>query len=52
MPAKSKAQLRFMEAAAHDKKFAKRAGISSATAKEFVAATPKGKKLPERKGKK
>lgn len=49
MPAKSKAQLKFMQAAAHNPRFAKKAGIPQATAREFVQATPKGKKLPARK---
>lgn len=49
MPSKSKAQHRFMEAAAHDPGFAKRAGISPAKAAEFAHAD-KGRvaKLPER----
>lgn len=38
VPSKSKAQQNFMRAAAHDKGFAKRAGIPQSTAKEFVAA--------------
>lgn len=45
MPAKSKAQLRFMAAVASGK--VKKKGLSRAEAKEFVHAT-KGKKLPER----
>lgn len=51
MPVVSKAQNRFMQAAAHDPRFAAKAGITPATAREFVAATPKGaiKRLPERK---
>lgn len=50
MPAVSKAQARFMQAAAHSKKFAKQVGIPMATAKEFMSKqkTPY-KKLPARK---
>ena len=49
-PSTSKAQHRFMEAAAHDPGFARRAGISQATAAEFAHAD-KGRvaALPERK---
>lgn len=36
MPSTSAKQHRFMEAAAHDPAFAKKAGISQSTAKEFV----------------
>lgn len=36
MPSVSAKQHRFMEAAAHNPAFAKRAGISQSTAKEFV----------------
>jgi hypothetical protein len=38
MPSKSKKQHRFMQAAAHNPKFAKKAGIKPSVAKEFVAA--------------
>ena len=38
MPSKSPAQHRFMLAAAHDPKFAKKAGIPLTVAMEFVAA--------------
>jgi hypothetical protein len=38
MPSLSKAQHKFMEAAAHSPAFAKKAGISPAVAKKFVAA--------------
>jgi hypothetical protein len=41
MPSKSPQQHRFMEAAAHNPEFAKKAGISQAVAKEFVAADAK-----------
>jgi len=51
MPAKSKAQLRLMQAAAHNPAFAKKAGVPVSVAKEFVGKTPKGAKLPARKGK-
>ena len=38
MPSKSTKQHRFMEAAAHNPKFAKKAGIPQKVAKEYVAA--------------
>ena len=38
MPSKSPKQHRFMEAAAHNAAFAKKAGIPQKVAKEFVAA--------------
>ena len=38
MPSKSPKQHRFMEAAAHNPKFAKSAGIPQKVAKEFVKA--------------
>lgn len=38
MPSKSAAQHRFMEAAAHNPEFAKKAGISQKVAKEFAKA--------------
>ena len=38
MPSKSKAQHRFMAAAAHNPAFAKKAGISQEQAAEFVHA--------------
>ena len=49
MPSKSAKQHRFMEAAAHNPAFAKKAGISQKVAKEFVSADkatvkPKSKK--------
>ena len=45
MPSKSAKQHKFMEAAAHNKEFAKKAGISQKVAKEFVKADKaKGKK--------
>ena len=44
MPSTSEKQRRFMAAAAHDPKFAERAGIPQSVAKEFNQAD-KGKKL-------
>jgi hypothetical protein len=44
MPSTSDKQRRFMAAAAHDPKFAKRVGIPQSVAKEFNQAD-KGKKL-------
>lgn len=41
MPSKSKKQKRFMAAAAHNKSFAKKAGISQSVAREFHAADKK-----------
>ena len=38
MPSKSAKQHRFMEAAAHNPSFAKRAGIPQGVAREFVSA--------------
>ena len=38
MPSKSAKQAKFMRAAAHNKGFAKKAGISQKVAKEFVSA--------------
>lgn len=38
MPSKSKKQRRTMQAAAHDPKFAKKVGIPTSVAKEFVKA--------------
>jgi len=46
MPAKSKAQLRLMAGVAGGS-FSK-PGLKPAVAKEFVAATPKGKTLPQK----
>jgi hypothetical protein len=45
-PVKSKAMARFMGAVASGS--LKKKGLSPATAKEFLDATPKGKKLPEK----
>jgi hypothetical protein len=44
MPSKSKKQKKFMAAAAHDKDFAKKAGISQKVAKEFHSADKRKKK--------
>lgn len=44
MPSTSSKQKRFMAAAAHDKEFAKKAGISQDVAKEFNQADSKKKK--------
>lgn len=43
MPSKSKKQAKFMAAAAHNPKFAKKAGIKQSVAKEFNAADSKKK---------
>lgn len=51
MPAKSKAQFKFMEAAAHNPKFAKKAGIKPSQAAEYVAGQKNYKSLPDRKKK-
>jgi hypothetical protein len=47
MPSVSKAQNRFMQAAASNPKMAKELGIPQKVAKEFVKETKKGK--PEKK---
>jgi len=54
MPAKSKAQFRFMEWVQHNPEEARKSGvtISASKAKEFTKATPSYKKLPARKKKK
>lgn len=43
MPSVSKKQERFMQAAAHNPEFAKRAGIKQAIAREFVEADKRKK---------
>lgn len=43
MPPVSEKQRRFMQAAAHDPAFAKKAGIKRSVAKEFADADPGGK---------
>jgi hypothetical protein len=53
VPSTSQAQHNFMEAVAHDPKFAKKAGVAQSVGKDFAAAD-KGKdtsKLPQRKSK-
>ncbi len=52
MPSKSPKQARFMAAAAHSPKFAKKAGIPVAVAKEFNAADTGGPLLRALTGKK
>ena len=55
MPSKSAKQHRFMEAAAHNPAFAKKAGIPQKVAKEFVAAdaaTTRKEAKPKSAGKK
>jgi hypothetical protein len=51
---KSKAQYKFMQAAANNPEFAKKADIPQSVAKEFIEATPKGayKKLRKKLKKK
>jgi len=44
MPSKSRKQAKFMAAAAHNPKFAKKAGIPVSVAKEFHQADKKKKK--------
>lgn len=44
MPSKSSKQKRFMAAAAHDKSFAKKAGIPQKVAKEFNKADKRKKR--------
>jgi hypothetical protein len=50
MPSKSAQQHRFIEAAAHNATFAKKAGIPQKVAKEFVAADKKTAKRTYRSG--
>jgi hypothetical protein len=50
MPSKSPAQKRLMAAAAHDKDFAKKAGVPQKVAKEFNKADQK-KATPRKGGK-
>ena len=52
MPAKSQAQNRLMQAAAHNPAVAKRTGVPQSVAKEYVAATPSTKGLPQHVAKK
>jgi hypothetical protein len=52
MPSQSPKQHRFMEAAAHNPAFAKKAGIPQKVAKEFVAADgAKAKRHPRSRAK-
>lgn len=44
MPSKSPAQKRLMQAAAHNKDFAKKVGVPQSVAKKFVAEDKKAKK--------
>lgn len=48
MPAKSKAENRLMQAAAHNPAFAKKAGVPQTVAQEYASATKTTKGLPER----
>lgn len=48
MPATSKAQLKFMQAAAHDPKIARKAGIKQSQAREIAKSTKSPSKLPAR----
>lgn len=59
MPSKTPKQKKFMAAASHNPKFAKKAGIPVKVAKEFHNADrgkyghkPKGARAPNKKGKK
>lgn len=49
MPAKSKAQNRLMQAAAHNPAIAKKTGVPQSVAKEFTSSTQSTKGLPEHK---
>jgi hypothetical protein len=49
MPSKSKKQARTMQAAAHNPAFAKKVGIPTSVAKEFVAADKGAPMLPRKK---
>lgn len=48
MPTVSKKQQKFMEAAAHNPEFAKKAGIKQSVAKDFVVADKKAGKIPKK----
>lgn len=55
MPPVSKAQYRFMQAAANDPQMRKQVGVTRQVAREFVKAAEMGRgyqSLPSRKGKK
>jgi len=49
MPSKSRKQAKFMQAAAHNPSFAKRAGITPRVAKEFNEADKKKGKFVKRR---
>ncbi len=49
MPSKSKKQRKFMQAAAHNKDFAKKAGVPQSVAKEFNEADKKKSALSRKK---
>jgi len=51
MPSKSAKQARTMRAAAHDKAFAKRAGIPQSVAREYVEADKRAAKGKKGRGK-
>jgi hypothetical protein len=51
MPSVSKAQTKFMQAAAHNKDFAKKVGISQKVAKEYMQKDKKGYDVMKRKTK-
>jgi hypothetical protein len=49
MPSKSKQQAKLMQAAAHNRDFAEKAGVPKKVAQDFVAADKKqGSKRPKR----
>jgi hypothetical protein len=49
MPSKSKKQAKLMQAAAHNPKFAKKAGVPTSVAKEFNQADKKQGKFVKKK---
>lgn len=51
MPAKSKAQFRYLQALLHGNVKNKPEGLTKKVAKEFIDATPSYKALPEKKKK-
>lgn len=48
MPSTSKKQKRFMQAASHDAKFAKKAGIPQKVAREYVQADKRKPSKPKK----
>lgn len=52
MPSKSAKQHRFMEAVAHNSKFAKKAGVPQSVGKDFAAADKSSGKFKSKAGKK